>query len=76
MEYYERLKLLREKEELSQKELGLRLGFSQNALSQYESHERKLSAEAVIAFAKFFKVSTDYFLGLTDDPTPAKPSRQ
>ena len=72
MEYYERLKLLREGKKLSQKELGDLLGFSQSTVSQYERNVRKPSPEGVIKFAMFFKVSVNYLFGFTDDPTPPK----
>lgn len=35
---------------------------------RYESGEREPPASNIISLAKFFHVSTDYLLGLTDEP--------
>ena len=50
---------LRKAAGLSQKELGDVLGLSQNAIS---------TIEKLVLLAEFFHVSTDYLLGITDDP--------
>ena len=41
---------------------------SQNTISRYESGEREIPVWAVIKLADYYRVSTDYLLGLTDDP--------
>ena len=38
------------------------------AYYRYEQGTREPSASVIIALANFFGVSTDYLLGLTDDP--------
>ena len=53
---------------LSQKELGEVLGLSQNAISTIESGSRGTTIEKLVLLAEFFHVSTDYLLGITDDP--------
>ena len=63
----ERLKFLRENEKITQSELAKELGISQNTYSQYETGARQPSLETLIKLAKFYFVSTDYILGLTDD---------
>lgn len=35
---------------------------------RYETGEREIPAWALIKLAELYKVSTDYILGLTDDP--------
>ncbi len=59
---------LRKAAGLSQKELGEVLGLSQNAISSIESGSRGTTIEKLVLLAEFFHVSTDYLLGITDDP--------
>jgi len=47
-------------------ELARAVGVSQSGIKQWENAERIPNAEAVVKFAKFFGVSTDYLLGLED----------
>lgn len=63
-----RLKDLREDHDLTQKELALRLHISQNTYSQYENGVRQLPVDALIRLAEIYAVSTDYILGLTNNP--------
>ena len=42
MEYYERIKILRQKNNMSQEDLSKLLGIAQITLSQYERNQRKL----------------------------------
>ena len=44
------------------------LGLSQNAISSIESGSRGTTIEKLVLLAEFFHVSTDYLLGITDDP--------
>nr|WP_239549232.1 helix-turn-helix transcriptional regulator [Scopulibacillus daqui] len=60
-----RIRFLREKHDLSQKQLAKLLGISNVQLSRYESGDRKPDPEMIAAFAEFFKVPTDFLLGLT-----------
>ena len=59
---------LRKAAGLSQRELGEVLGLSQNAISTIESGSRGTTIEKLVLLAEFFHVSTDYLLGITDDP--------
>ena len=70
LDYTERLKKLREFEKLNQSELAKELGISQNTYSQYETGSRQPSLEMLVKLAEFYFVSTDYILGLTDNPEP------
>ena len=65
-EFAERLKALRAENNLSQAQLANLTGLSKSAIAFWETDERIPNAQAVITLAKFFKVSTDYILGLTD----------
>lgn len=64
--FAERLKDLRIERELSQRELAKLLNVSHSAVAQWENESRSPNAEAVVALAKFFEVSADYLLGLSD----------
>ncbi len=63
----ERLKDLRVEKNLSLEELAKETGISSSALSSYENNEDKdISLNSIITLAVFYKVSTDYLLGLTE----------
>ena len=62
----ERLKELRQEEGLSITELGEKIGMSHAAISRWENDLRIPNIEALVAIAKYFKVSTDYLCGLED----------
>ena len=65
-----RLKDMREDRDIKQKEIAAFLHIKQNTYSQYENGQRQIPIEALIQLAEFFNTSTDYILGLTDDPKP------
>lgn len=68
-----RLRELREDNDLTQKALADFLHIRQNTYSQYETGTRQLPLEALIQLAQYFRTSTDYLLGLTDEPKPYPP---
>jgi len=63
----ERLKEVRMEKNISQSQLAKDTGLSQSAISFWESGERSPSVQAVIILAKYYNVSTDYLLGITDN---------
>ncbi len=64
----EKLKDLRTEKGLSLEELALQTGLSKSALGSYESNEYKdISHTAIITLAKYYGVSTDYLLGMTEN---------
>ena len=65
-----RIKDLREDSDLTQKEIADFLHIKQNTYSQYENGQRQIPLDFLIALAKFYQTSTDYILGLTDNPVP------
>lgn len=67
MNYRERLKALREDHDLTQAELGKLLNKSQQGYSHLESGRAELKIEDLIRLCKFYKVSSDYLIGLTND---------
>ena len=70
-----RIKDLREDHDITQKEIAEYLHVKQNTYSQYENGQRQLPIECLIALARYYQVSTDYILGLTDDKEPYPPSK-
>ena len=64
--YYRRLKDLREDRDLVQKEVASILGIDQRVYSNYELGKREIPVRYVIKLAKYYNVSTDYILGLSD----------
>ena len=66
MNFSVRLKQLRQKHKLTQGELADILGLKPTAISNYESMRNEPSFEKLIALSKYFDVSCDYLLGMTD----------
>lgn len=62
----ERLKELREESGLSYMKLGKAIGVSDNTILRWEANKCDITGENLIALARYFKVSTDYLLGLED----------
>ena len=61
-----KLKDLREDADIKQKDIADYLHIKQNTYSQYENGQRQLPIEVLVALAKYYDVSTDYILGLTN----------
>ncbi len=61
-----RLKELREQQRLNQEGLALKINVSQSTISAYEIGERTPDLETLIAIAKFFNISLDYLVGLSN----------
>ena len=69
MAHYPRLKDLREDRDLKQKDIAKLLFITQQQYSLYEKGYRDIPTSALTALAKFYNVSVDYILGLTNNPT-------
>lgn len=67
MKIAETFKNLRLEKGLTQKELAEKLKIGQSTVNNYENENRAPIPEIIIAYSKFFNVSTDYLLGLEDD---------
>ena len=59
-----RLRQVREKNEMLQRDVANFLGISTSAYGFYETGARSMSAETAKRLAKFFNVSVDYLLGV------------
>ena len=68
--YYPRLKDLREDNDLMQKEVAAILGIDQRVYSNYETGKREIPTRHIITHAKYYKTSSDYILGLTNNSKP------
>lgn len=67
--FAKRLKELREKAGLNQKECAEKLNVSRGSISFYENEERLPDIETVYNISTLFGVSVDYLIGLTDVKT-------
>lgn len=65
---YKRIRDLREDNDLTQKEVAKMLNCSQQVYSNYELGQRDIPTDILIKLSLFYKVSTDYILGLSDSP--------
>ena len=66
MNYYQRLKDVREDRDLSQKEVADHLGISQSDYSKYELGKHMMGIDKYIKLARFYNVSIDYLAGAVD----------
>ena len=64
-----RLKELRLARGITQQRLAIELNMNQNSISRYENGTREADYQTLILFADYFRVSIDYLLERTDDPT-------
>ena len=70
MNFNVRLKQLRQKNRLTQGELASILGLKPTAISNYESERNEPSFDKLLALAKYFDVTCDYLLGVSDSYLP------
>lgn len=67
----ERLRKARESLEFTQDVLAEKLGVEPLQIWRWESGRNKPSVDIVIKLAEALNVTSDYLLGITDEPTPA-----
>lgn len=67
---YQRIRDLREDNDLTQTQIAQMLGMSQTGYSKYETGENDLPTQILIRLADFYHTSVDYLLGRTDITTP------
>ncbi len=61
-----RIRELREKNNLRQADVALKTGIDQRSLSNYETGKTNPDSYTIIKLADFFNVTCDYLLGVTD----------
>ena len=69
---YQRIRDLREDRDLKQRQMAEFLNCSQQVYSNYELGQRDIPTDVLIKLSRFYKVSTDYLLGLTNNPRQNK----
>lgn len=65
MNINDRIKYLRIKNSLTQKELGVKINVSEVSIRGWETGTKNPSMTAIISLAKVFNVTTDYLLGIS-----------
>lgn len=64
--FHERLKELRTDKGLSQSQLAGQLNVDFRTISNWENGVRQPNINTLVVIAKFFEVSADYLLGISD----------
>ena len=62
-----RLRLARERRDMSQSDLARRAGLDPSAVSHYEADQRRPGADNIRDICRALDVTADYLLGLTDE---------
>lgn len=70
-----RIRILRKKHNLTQLELSEKVEIPKSTLAGYENGLRRPKFETVEKLAQVLHTSSDYLIGITDDPQPSKPSK-
>ena len=70
MDYRTRLRGLREDADLKQREVARVINKSQQGYSHIEEGRAELKIEDLVKLCKFFDVSADYMVGMTDKKKP------
>ena len=66
MDYRRRLRELREDHDLTQAQAGKIIQKSQQGYSHIENGKAELKIEDLVTLCRFYKVSADYIIGLTN----------
>ena len=72
MNYYQRIRDLREDKDLNQKQIAEILGIKQSDYSKYELGKHMMGIDKYITLAEYYNVSLDYICGLIDTPRKLK----
>lgn len=66
--FTERIQLLKVERNMLQKDIVQAAGISVRTYQRYESSEYLPDSDVITKLAAYFNVSTDYLLGLSDNP--------
>ena len=72
MNYRERMKNIREDRDLTQADVGKVINKSQQGYNHIETGRAELKIDDLVRLCKFYDVSADYFIGLTDNQVSYK----
>ena len=72
MDYIQRMRNLREDNDKTQQQIADYLGTSQTMYARYESGANELPIHHLLALCKYYNVSSDYILGLSNVKQIAK----
>lgn len=72
MDYRTRIRHVREDRDLTQAEIGRILQKSQQGYNHIEAGRAELKIEDLITLSKFYNLSADYLIGITDKKEPYK----
>ena len=67
MDYTQRMRDLRADRDLTQSDVAEILGTSQTMYARYERGANELRIRHLLTLCRYYGVSSDYFLGLTDN---------
>ena len=70
--FYPRIRELREDKDITQENLAGQLDMKRQQYCRYEQGYRDLPTDVLIKLSEIFGVSTDYILGLTNNPQKPK----
>ena len=70
MDYRQRLRAVRQDRDYTQSEIGKVLQKSQQGYNHIEAGRAELKIEDLIRLCKFYNLSADYLIGLTDEKIP------
>lgn len=68
--YFKRIGDLRDYNNRTKKEIAEMLICNRQVYARYENGTREIPVSMLIKLAQYYGVSTDYLLGLTDEPKP------
>ena len=72
MNYYKRLKDIREDNDLTQEDIAQLLETTRQQVSKWENGTQMMGVDKYIKLAKYYNISVDYLLGLIDSPRKLK----
>lgn len=67
MYFYQRLRDLREDKDLTQEQIAPILGTTREQYSRWERGAQEIPMHHAVTLAKFYRVSMDYLVGLTNN---------
>lgn len=72
MDYRRRIREIREDRDLTQTEIGRVLDKSQQGYNHIEAGRAELKIDDLIKLCRFYDLSADYMIGLTNEPRSYK----